>query len=445
MCESDTVFSDSSISHNSFCKILKQLAGQLWQSKLQETLRDPQVVKHLTAQETMNIVTYEQLFQHFIAKELVTATNITLLKAVLGNQDQGHALLRAVYGAGYGREGLSSSEEGSTAERHRNRRSTGSFSSRQCSFSSKMQRDFKQLLRKINAQLDSSEDLGALKLLSCSALSLRQLDGISSALDLFNALKQSRTITMENPEFLYRILHDCGRRDLCDIVDGYVYTCLKKSSTESCAAAMSEKRNINSERRQCYQFVRALKHVGDQLGSDDLATMKLLAGTCIPDSKLERARNVYDFFILLQERGKLSGSDLSFLDQLLEDKPHVIRPLYDLGFGSKSVSSQAIPSECTLGMNFKRLLKTIGWRLTQENIKELKYLCSDGDATLGGIESGIELLSCLEKRGEIGPMNVGYLTDLLGDIGRKDLCTIVNTYTKTMNGSHSMKGMQNNM
>lgn len=406
---------------DSFHKILRQLAGQLWQSKLQDTLQDSKVTKYLTEQECSCISTYEQLFDVFIAKELVNPSNLTLLKTALRNHDSGCALMRAVYEAGFGKEGLASETEESLSRRH-------SSGLRKLVRQTRALKDFKLLLRRIDAQLDSSEDLSALKLLCCSVLSFRQLDGITNTLELCNALRRTRCISAQKPEFLYRLLHDCGRWDLCDLVDGYVYTC-EENHTNS-TSTWPQERKISLNPKINYQFARGLKIVGDQLGSDDLATMKLLAGTCIPDSKLEKAVNVYEFFILLQERGKLCHLDISFLEQLLDDKPHVIGHLYELGFGCKTQPQRCCSTSSNESLlNFKRLLRTIGSRLTKENIQQIKFLCPDDvGPNFSSSGSGIELLSLLEKRGEIGPNNLRFLIETLEEVGRRDLSTTVRTH-----------------
>ncbi len=407
--------SNVSTTQESFCKILKQLAGQLWQSKLQDTLHDSVGLKYLTEKECSKISTYEQLFNHFIAKELVTPSNITILKNVLRNHESSCALLRAVYEAGFGREGLVA-EDRCTIDINIRKPISGQ---------PKAVKDFKTLLKRIDNQLDSKEDLGALKLLCCSVLSFRQLDCFTSALELCNALRRAKFISPQKPEFLYRLLQDCGRWDLCDLVDGYVYTCETIPPSCPCPEPRGRK-NSDRRRKISYQFVQALKNLGDQLDTDDLAMMKLLAGTYIPDSKLEKVENIYEFLILLQDHGKLAQNNLSCLEQLLDDKPHVVNSLYDMGFGCRAHPHKCLKYE--MMMRFKQLLKTIGSRLTSENISELKFLCSEGTGSLTNIHSGIELLSLLEKRATIGPNNVHTLMELLQEVGRRDLGSIVNSY-----------------
>lgn len=475
-----------------FSKIITQLAGQLWQSKLQETLQDPQLQQHLTPQECSGITTYEQLFNLILAKDLVSPYDLTLLKQILNNHASGHSLLWAVYEAGFGQLGLhranSSSdnspklEESSLTDSLRSTcsnvstTSTGRRTSNSdckspifCRTFCKPQagtREFKQLLRNINVQIDSREDLGALKLLCSEVLSHRQVDSINTALELFSALKRQRCMTTKKPEFLYRILQDCGRWDLSDLVDGYVYVCLRKGSASQVPASEDEEESSEKcfsaskktvDRRRSYQFVRSLKLLGDELGHDDLATMKMLAVTWIPDSKLEKVSNVYEFFILLLERGKLSQDNLSFLEHLLYDKLHVIHPLYELGFGRKTKSlpkgahlathTSHLPvytlfssDQDQVMMNFRRLLKTIGSSLTSDNIRDIKYLCPDEMGSLSNVKSGLELLLLLEKWQEIEPTNVTFLLDSLEEIGRKDLCTIVVLYQNS--SKTSLKSIQ---
>ncbi len=419
MCADSNVLT-AAAAQEPFCKILKQLAEQLWQSKLQDTLQDALVLKHLTDEECSRISTYEQLFEHFITKKLVTPSNIAILKEVLRNHESKCGLLRAVYEAGFGREGLDSC---STEQ--------SSYASllKPTSGQTKAVRDFKTLLRRIDTQLESKEDLGALRLLCCSVLSFRQLDGFTSALDLCNALRRAKCISPQKPEFLYRLLKDCGRLDLCDLVNGYVYTC-KTIPPDSPCPEPSERKNSDHRRKISYRFVQALKNLGDQLDSDDLAMMKLLAGTYIADSKLEKADNIYEFLILLQDRGKLEQKNITYLEQLLDDKLHVLNPLYDLGFGCRvqlpHKYHRSLVQESL--MNFKRLLKNVGSRLSSENIYQLKHLCSNDTGSLTNVHSGIELLSLLEKRAEISPDNVGFLLELLQEVGRRDLGSIVSTY-----------------
>ena len=225
-----------------------------------------------------------------------------------------------------------------------------------------------------------------------------------------------------------------------------MYLYMKQKGQERRCESLSDEDDMPCEGGQNYKFRMSLKQLGDKLGHADLQSMKVVSGTWIPESKLENVRTVFELFILLEERGKLSPDDLSFLEQLLEEKVHLVHQLYEKGFGQKSrkymstVSSSGdiqrmlpmhmmFSPEC-LAMSFKRLLKAIGFQLTSHDLEQLKFLSSD-EISAGGqvdIESGLDLLVILEKRQVISPLDVRFLEESLENIGRKDLCTILNIY-----------------
>lgn len=119
-------------------------------------------------------------------------------------------------------------------------------------------------------------------------------------------------------------------------MDGYVYLHMKQKVQEKHCEFLSDEDEVPCEGGQNYKFRMSLKQLGDKLGHADLQSMKVVSGTCIPESKLENVSTVFELFILLEERGKLSPEDLSFLEQLLEEKVHLVHQLYQKGFGQKS-------------------------------------------------------------------------------------------------------------
>ena len=455
----------------SFTKILKQLAGQMWQSTLQDTLQDEYLQKLFLPKRitTHHITNYDTLFQTLASKGLITPNDLSLLKYILKRVDsRSEALLWAMYEAGFGQAGLDKERGITDAAMATSDRS--SHHSMKCKIkicgchSHGYQTKFKELLRNIGNHIRSGEELSALKLLCKDAISRTQLETASNGLDLLTALRKRHCITANHPEFLYCILRDCGRQDLCSSVDRYVYLCLKKLTTENDqdqnqSTTVKHREEEQAKKVVCHQvsqpkfggqnylFCRSLKLLGEKLGKEDLQSMKLVAGSWIPDSKLEMVNNIYDLFILLEERGQLSPQNLSFLELLLEDKLHLVHQLYELGFGQQRRKPHKLkdsyqeslwcPSMHVLFtqdlaqsvLNLRRLLKTIGVHLTSDNIKDIKYLCPDEiSSQLEEIDSGLELLGTLEKWQEITPRNVEFLMDVLGRIGRKDLCTIVRLY-----------------
>ena len=308
---------------------------------------------------------------------------------------------------------------------------------------------FKELLCSLSSQI-SAEDLSALKFLCQDVIVRRKLEGVSSGLELFRILREHRCITAKRPEFLQRILQDCGRRDLARIVECSMHQQHEASSREP-SAVDDPTTTYSACAENEYLFRQALKTLGDKLCHSDLQGMKIIARCCIPDSTMEKAKTVFDFFMLLEEHDKLCSGDLSFLEHLIEDKLHLIHPLCKLGFGqsqptdsrvlSRERVPEVIPQTSTsqgpaieLMMHFKKLLKTVAVRLTSQEFKQLQFLCPDAVSASTSqptaSDSAIDLLIALEKLEVVSPTNVDFLMENLEHIGRRDLCTLVAHYTE---------------
>lgn len=490
-----------------FCKLLKELAGQLWQTQLEEALQSEQIRQCFPiSEQRRGIRSHEELFETLMASNLISPSDISLLTNVLERQQKTH-LLWPLYEAGFGRDGL---RRGSTSFHAREglgacgesastdltgetptdgprpvqpglaqRSNANGIVRRGSSGGTQLGRklckpankhgaahaELKELLRNVGSQI-GGEDLSALAFLCQDVISRSQLEQVSSGIDLFRALRKRRCITEKRLEFLYRILRDCGRLDLSHLVDSYVYLNLKQlyqteqNQTED-PVLMDDPADYSSDSDtltygggRMYQFRTSLKCLGDNLGYSDLQSMKVLAGCFIPESKLEKVKTVFDLFVLVEERGKLSIDDLSFLEELLEDKQHLVNQLYAKGFGQKGkrylhkgcVSSKQTMSPISTipvhmlfssehpAMNFRRLLKTVGSQLTEHDISQLLFLCPD-DLFLAEhdtIESGLDLLVLLEKRQIVSPLNVSFLLRNLEAIGRKDLCIFVTIYKRSI-------------
>ena len=89
-----------------FQKLLKELAGQLWQSRLEETLTDEELNLCIPAQCHENqIHSYQELFDVLTKSSLISQKDLSLLSNLLEKQGAGH-LLWPLYEAGFGRTGL---------------------------------------------------------------------------------------------------------------------------------------------------------------------------------------------------------------------------------------------------------------------------------------------------------------------------------------------------
>ncbi len=509
-----------------FRKLLKELAGQLWQAQLEDALENDSIRLCIPIRDQRHgIRSHAELFDKLLELDIISPDDISVLNKVLERQEEGH-LLWPLYEAGFGRDGLrrtgsfrgrGSWSEGSVSRDfvRSSRELTATVSGvsslhelavpplqHSCTLGLVVRRsfnrgrklgkpaskhgpahlEFKELLRNIGSQI-GGEDLSALAFLCQDVLSRSQLEQVSSGIDLFRALRKRRCITEKRLEFLYRILRDCGRLDLGHLVDSYVYLNLnhevagqpptygdhtageadQKAATEPIATIGLKVTAADAEHSsdgeaftlgggRNYLFRTSLKQLGDKLGYSDLQSMKVLATCFIPDSKLEKVKTVFDLFVLLEERGKLSADDLSLLEELLDEKQHLVNQLYAKGFGQKGKrrlhkdrdydTTTPVPnlpvhmlfSSEHLAMNFKRLLRAVGSRLTKHDISQLIFLCPD-DVFLAGqeeTESGIELLVLLEKRQIISPLEVDFLAKNLEAVGRRDLCMFITAYKRSI-------------
>lgn len=78
---------------------------------------------------------------------------------------------------------------------------------------------------------------------------------------------------------------------------------------------------------------------------------------------------------------------------------------------------------------FRAMLLDISNKLSEENVKSLKFLCDNiGKKRLEKINKGIELFECLIERAEIGPNNTDLLRKLLNKIDQKVLVDIIEDY-----------------
>uniref|UniRef100_A0ABI8A1Y0 DED domain-containing protein n=8 Tax=Felidae TaxID=9681 RepID=A0ABI8A1Y0_FELCA len=64
-------------------------------------------------------------------------------------------------------------------------------------------------------------------------------------------------------------------------------------------------------------FSKCLYNIGEQLGSDELASLKFLSLDYIPQKKQEPIKDALMLFQRLQEKRMLEESNLSFLKELL--------------------------------------------------------------------------------------------------------------------------------
>lgn len=76
---------------------------------------------------------------------------------------------------------------------------------------------------------------------------------------------------------------------------------------------------------------------------------------------------------------------------------------------------------------FNAVLLEISDQLTEDQLSKVKYLCQGdiGKRSMEAIDSGTKLFTALSERGKLGPANTELLGQLLRQVGRDDLCQIL--------------------
>lgn len=419
-----------------FKRSLRDLARQLRPSELPAMVQ--RYARHLPASK-VSVQSYEELFDLLLQSKAISPENVSLLSMAL-NKDSAFLHFLEILQKSHTRKTIA-------------RRAIDIFSFK-LSSSTYANVQFKELLRRIGTQL-KKDDLSTLKFLCQDVISRRQLDSATSSLDLLTCLQKKRCITARSPEFLRRILQDADRSDLSNLVENYMRSLQPNSANSN---ETSESLGDYHSSRQ-YKFHRSLKQLADKLGCADLQSLKVACKFYVPESTLEKVKTTCELFGLLEEKGKVSTEDLSFLEDILRDKLHLVHELYEKGFGCASRGAGSHCEHCgsfpprspvnvghvvnteSLDMGFNRLLRTIGPRLTAYDVQQMKFLHIDGTEveTAEPIVTGLDLLIAMEKRSMISPHRVQLLQGSLEHIGRKDLATVVTLYV----ASNKEDGKQN--
>ena len=449
-----------------FQRYLKELAEQLGPSDLQQLpsilirrvlpIHFPATGQGVSITEL--VTSFEVLFLYLFEQSLISCYDMSLLKDILDDLSKPY-LLYPFYEACIGKRTSSANGGCSTASNN------GAPSKK------KTQEDFAVLLLQIGNRL-SSENVRTLCYLLQDLLSRFKAAILQDGVEVLQYVKQRHFITPAQPCFLLTLLKDIDREDLCHIVEEYKMAYLEQtspplhSSTETidirqpqaCCAFFTTKAyffkskkhedesNSYTWTRREYRFRLAMKKLADKLCPRDLASMKLLAQSFIPSAELDKIETIVDLFWLLEDHGKLSIDNLYILEELLDEKNHLLNSIYsELSSGSSQPSSRensltrrkkhkVMPQglrdetkfETRIENSFQKMLKCIGSGLTQKETKHLKVLDTAHDDT--SIKTGIELMYHWKKVRVITERNLDLLRKGLYAIGRQDLCQHITTY-----------------
>ena len=206
------------------------------------------------------------------------------------------------------------------------------------------------------------------------------------------------------------------------------------------------------EARKKMEFRRCLNRLSNQLSRPNLEDMKFVCKDHVPVARMERVRGSLDIFQALEERGKLSSHDTTFLVKVLVsiERSNLVPELISAGFAPHDALQQnqasATPplqggirthQQPTGGgppqskeLLFNEMLLKIAQNLSARDVESLTFtLC---DSLLGmsadKVSSATQLFQLLQQRQIVTPTKLQALYNELENIGRSDLSKRINNY-----------------
>lgn len=186
------------------------------------------------------------------------------------------------------------------------------------------------------------------------------------------------------------------------------------------------------------KFRKSLLGISNQLGQRDLDLLKFICEVDVPKARMERVRSGTELFQALEERGKLSPSNLGFLvdilnsigrgkliDTYLRSEGFTIPPtsLFVADTGGASMRNQ------TLQYQFRNCLAKIAQELQSTQVNNLVYLLQTHlQVSPDTVYSATQLFTLLHQRQVVTPKDMRTLYDSLLQINRNDLALLVNDY-----------------
>lgn len=394
------------------------------------------------------LYSYDALFQHLLDQRLINSGDITLLQYILEDLGKTDLLYPFYELVAHTMTGTAVQDRGDIVPQSKKNTSS----------------EFLLLLIQIGHSL-STENVRTMAYLLQDLLSRYKAATIQDGVELLEMVYQRHYITSTHPCFLLTLLKDINREDLCCMVEQYKITnniitaavdesntSNSKPSQHTCCSFLSNFKKKNWSRRE-YRFRLAMKKMSDTLNPRDLDNMKLLSQSRLPPAMIDKSgTTVLELFWLLEDHGHLSIDDLSFLEDLLEDKSYLIDSIYSQLSSQPAsrensltrklkhkVNHSAKSPEENLSKSFQKMLKLIGNGLTQKDTKHLKIL-TDSNAVCcahESIKTGVELVSYWQRYSIVTQSNIELLRKGLCAIGRTDLCTHISEYNCTLQLLHT--------
>ena len=205
---------------------------------------------------------------------------------------------------------------------------------------------------------------------------------------------------------------------------------------------------VSMDARRRMDFRRCLNRLSNQFSRQNLDDMKFVCKDHVPVARMERVRSSLDIFQALEERGKLSMNDTSFLVKVLGsiERTNLVPDLISAGFAPPNAlqTNQAPPpvrpshaapqvqstNHQSQEFLFNDMLLKIAQNLSARDVESLTFTMCDSILAMSAdrVSSATQLFQLLQQRQIVTPTNLQVLYNELETIGRGDLCKRINNY-----------------
>ena len=193
-------------------------------------------------------------------------------------------------------------------------------------------------------------------------------------------------------------------------------------------------------------FRRAMLRVANEIGPRDLTKLKFACSDHIHDARQERIHTAIELFQALEERGLLASDNLTYLAKQLRDIGRPDALSHFAAFGYSVHEQQSNPKSPSVDSPKEERLTTflllLSEKLTSEEIDRLSFAwCKTYlQRTPDQIYSAYQLFTLMTQRMAITTDNLDILYMELSEMGRKDLCMMIENYYARKGINHQFYG-----
>ncbi|XP_055967807.1 caspase-8 [Sorex fumeus] len=161
-------------------------------------------------------------------------------------------------------------------------------------------------------------------------------------------------------------------------------------------------------------FSNLLYSIGEELGSEDLASLKFLCSDHIPQRQQEPIKDALMLFLRLQEKRMLEEDDIFFLKELLFQIKRFDLLVKYLDTDPRDVEEELQISDKAQISAYRVMLFQISEELSKNEVKQFKFLLSEliSKCKLDEDMNLFDIFIEMEKRDILGKNNLEYLKEI---------------------------------